>query len=30
VFPGLTLDVKALLAMNAARVLAVQQRQLKK
>ncbi len=30
VFPGLTLDVKALLAMNGARVLSVQQRYLKK
>jgi Uma2 family endonuclease len=30
VFPGLTLDVEALLAMNGARVLAVQQRYLKK
>jgi Uma2 family endonuclease len=30
VFPGLTLEVKALLAMNGARVLAAQQRHLKK
>jgi Uma2 family endonuclease len=30
VFPGLTLDVKALLAMKGARVLAVQQRHLRK
>ncbi len=30
VFPSLTLDIKALLAMNGARVLAVQQRYLKK
>lgn len=30
VFPGLTLDTKALLAMNGARVLSVQQRYLKK